>query len=224
MIERNADMSTLTSRYTDEAIASSRKTRRALLRLSRPLDAAHEARRIDRFRGKSKPACIGDVVEELDFHVGRLLDTLKAEGLDDSTYVIFTSDNGPWFLDRHLVAPSDPATKDNRAGSPIPFTQRDERGAHGGSAGPLRGYKTSQWEGGFRVPGIVRAPRPRSRGEGLRRTRHHPRSAPHVRETRRCKGADRSRDRRTRHHSRCCTARRARSRHEDLLLITSATG
>jgi arylsulfatase A-like enzyme len=98
------------------------------------------------------------VVEELDWNVGRLLDTLKGEGLDESTYVIFTSDNGPWYLNRHLDAPNDPNTRGPKGGLKYPLTQRDERGSHGGSAGPLRGAKTSGWEGGFRVPCIVRVP------------------------------------------------------------------
>ena len=159
LVERNADMSTLTSRYTDEAIAFIRKNR------TRPFFVylAHSMPHTklgasERFRGKSAGGLFGDVVEELDWHIGRLLDTLKAEGLDESTYVIFTSDNGPWFLDRHLVAPNDPRTKNAKGGLAYPFTQRDQRGAHGGSPGPFRGAKTSTWEGGFRVPCIVRAP------------------------------------------------------------------
>ena len=68
--------------------------------------------------------------EEVDFNVGRIMDALKENGLDNNTYVIFTSDNGPWWI----------------------------KGEHGGNAEPLRGAKTSSWEGGLRVPYIVRAP------------------------------------------------------------------
>ena len=80
--------------------------------------------------GKSAGGLYGDVIEEIDFNVGRVLDKVAALGLDDNTYIIFTSDNGPWLL----------------------------RGEHGGHAEPLRGAKTSCWEGGLRVPFIVRAP------------------------------------------------------------------
>ena len=79
----------------------------------------------------------------IDLQVGRILDTLKEEGLDDNTYVIYTSDNGPWYLGRS------PHHK-RRIGP--------DAEAHGGSALPLRGAKTSTWEGGLRVPCVMRAP------------------------------------------------------------------
>jgi arylsulfatase len=82
------------------------------------------------FEGRSKRGLYGDTVEELDFHVGRILDALEKLGLAGNTYVLFASDNGPWLL-------------------------RRERG---GSAHPLRSGKVSCWEGGFRVPGIFWAP------------------------------------------------------------------
>lgn len=49
------------------------------------------------FKGKSKAGPYGDVVEGMDYHVGRVLDTLEQLKLDDNTIVIFTSDNGPWY-------------------------------------------------------------------------------------------------------------------------------
>ena len=49
---------------------------------------------------KSKRGLYGDVIEELDYNVGRIIDTLREESLDSNTYV-FTSDNGPWFLEKH---------------------------------------------------------------------------------------------------------------------------
>lgn len=82
------------------------------------------------FKGKSKAGLYGDVIEELDFHTGRLLDAVKALGLDENTYIIFTSDNGPWWI----------------------------RGNHAGNCEPLRSAKTSTYEGGLRVPFIIRAP------------------------------------------------------------------
>jgi arylsulfatase A-like enzyme len=144
VIEEDTDMSLLTRRYTDEAIAFIQRSK------DRPFFVylAHTMPHVelavsDAFRGKSAGGLYGDVVEEIDFNVGRLLDALQAEGLDEHTYVIFTSDNGPWFLGRsagHL----------KRIG-PDAVT-------HGGSSGPLRGAKTSTWEGGLRVPFVIRAP------------------------------------------------------------------
>lgn len=81
----------------------------------------------ERFKGKSAAGLYGDVVEELDWSVGQVLDTLKKQGLAENTLVFFSSDNGPWLIFDH----------------------------HGGSAGMLREGKGSTWEGGMRVPGIA---------------------------------------------------------------------
>jgi arylsulfatase A-like enzyme len=159
VVERNADMSTLTQRYTDEAIAFIRrsKDRPFFVYLAHSMPHTRVAA-TPAFAGKSAAGLYGDAVEELDVHVGRLWEALRAEGLDRSTYIIFTSDNGPWYLDRPLSAPDDARTRGPQGQLKYPFNQRDERGAHFGSAGPLRGAKASSWEGGFRVPCIVRAP------------------------------------------------------------------
>ena len=98
--------------------------------------------RAKKFKGKSKRGLYGDVIEELDYNVGRIIDTLKEESLDSNTYVLFTSDNGPWFLEKHRKRKS----------------LKDAGGWHGGTAAPLRGHKTSAWEGGCRVPCIFWAP------------------------------------------------------------------
>ncbi len=79
------------------------------------------------FAGKSQNGRFGDWVEEVDWSVGQVLDTLRAQGLDKDTIVVFTSDNGPWLV----------------------------KGTDGGSAGPLRGGKGSTWEGGVRVPTLA---------------------------------------------------------------------
>ena len=157
--ENNADMSTLTQRYTDAAIAFVRrsKDRPFFVYLAHSMPHTRVAAS-PAFAGKSAAGLYGDAVEELDAHFGRLWETLRAEGLDESTYIIFTSDNGPWYLDRHLAAPDDARTRGPQGQLKYPFNQRDERGAHYGSAAPLRGAKASSWEGGFRVPCIVRAP------------------------------------------------------------------
>jgi arylsulfatase A-like enzyme len=84
----------------------------------------------DKFKGKSKLGLYGDVIEELDWSVGQILGAIKENGLDDNTWVIFTSDNGPSL----------------------------DWGNWGGSAKPLREGKTTNWEGGTRVPCIMRWP------------------------------------------------------------------
>jgi arylsulfatase A-like enzyme len=79
------------------------------------------------FAGKSANGRYGDWVEEVDWSVGRVLDTLQELELAENTLVLFTSDNGPW-----LIKESD-----------------------GGVATPLRGGKGSTWEGGVRVPTVA---------------------------------------------------------------------
>jgi arylsulfatase A len=127
IVEEAPDQRQLTRRYTDEALAfiAEHKDRPFFLYLPHtfphvPLFASKD------FRGKSPAGIYGDVVEELDANVGRILDYLRQERLDKDTLVVFTSDNGPWLI----------------------FDQ------HGGSAGPLREGKGSTWEGGMRVAGI----------------------------------------------------------------------
>ena len=50
----------------------------------------------EKFRGKTERGLYGDVIEEIDWSVGQILDALRRNGLDENTWVIFTSDNGPW--------------------------------------------------------------------------------------------------------------------------------
>lgn len=83
-----------------------------------------------KFKGKSGAGLFGDVVEEVDWSVGEVMRTLKEQGLDKNTLVIFTSDNGPWL----------------------------NYGSHAGNTGGLREGKGSAWEGGMRVPAIMRWP------------------------------------------------------------------
>jgi len=84
----------------------------------------------DKFKGTTERGLFGDVVAELDWSVGRVLDTLAELDLDDNTLVIFTSDNGPWI----------------------------SYGDHAGSAGPLREAKGTTWDGGVREPCVMRWP------------------------------------------------------------------
>lgn len=84
----------------------------------------------ERFAGKSGAGLYGDVVMELDWSVGRVMEALERGGVADNTLVVFTSDNGPWL----------------------------NFGTHSGSAGPLREGKGTMWEGGYRVPCVMRWP------------------------------------------------------------------
>ena len=131
LVEKAADMNTLTQRYTDAAVAFIRDNRDGPFFVYVPHTMPHtRLGASEAFRGKSKRGLYGDVVEEIDAGVGRLVDTVKDLGLADNTYIIFTSDNGPWAIKKQ----------------------------DGGSAGPLRGAKTSTWEGGLRVPCVMWAP------------------------------------------------------------------
>lgn len=84
----------------------------------------------DKFKGKSKRGLYGDVIMEIDWSTGQILEALKSYEIDDNTLVIFTSDNGPWI----------------------------NYGEHAGSTGILREGKGTAWEGGQREPFIARFP------------------------------------------------------------------
>lgn len=144
VIEKKVDMGQLTRRYTDEAIDYIQRNKQQPFFVYLAHTMPHVKLAVsDEFKGKSAAGIYGDVVEEIDANVGRMLHTLQQEGLDDNTYVVFTSDNGPWYFGRskgHLKRFGKNAI------------------SHGGSASPLRGAKTSTWEGGLRVPCIVWAP------------------------------------------------------------------
>ena len=131
IVERPANQNTITKRYSQETISyiKSHKDEPFFIYLAHnlphiPLFASDEA------RGKSKRGLYGDVVQEIDEGIGQIIATLKSEGLDENTIVVFTSDNGPW----------------------LPFK------TNGGSAGPLRAGKGSTWEGGMREPAIIWGP------------------------------------------------------------------
>ena len=141
LIEKKTNMATLTKRFTDEAIGFMEKNKEKPFFVYIPHTMPHV--RLDAskdFKGNSKRGLYGDVIEEIDFSVGRILDAVRELGLEENTYVLFTSDNGPWlsknknFADGHL--PED----------------------RGGSAGPLRSGKVSTFEGGVRVPTVLWAP------------------------------------------------------------------
>ncbi|WP_145292053.1 sulfatase family protein [Pirellulimonas nuda] len=141
LIEQAAPMATLTRRYTDEAIGFMRRHKDQPFFVYIPHTMPHT--RLDaspRFKGKSQRGLYGDVIEEIDYNVGRILDAIQEMGLAKNTYVIFTSDNGPWLMK-------------NKG-----FADGHRPGDHGGSAGPWRSGKVSTFEGGVRVPCIVWGP------------------------------------------------------------------
>ena len=122
---------TLTQLYTSEAIKFIEESKESPFLLYLAHTMPHTVLGAgSRFKGKSAFGLYGDVIEELDWSVGKIIGKLKELGLERNSVVIFTSDNGPW-----------------RA-----------RGTHGGSAFPLRSGKITTWEGGVRVPCIIWGP------------------------------------------------------------------
>ncbi len=148
-IEPTKDMGSLTRLYTDKGIEflQAHQEEPFFLYLAHTMmhvviDASPE------FRNRTGKGLYADTLEELDAETGRLLATLEELGLKEDTLVLFTSDNGPWSNDharQHAKNQKHVAWTD---GPEIPW----------GSSGPLRGAKGSTWEGGVRVPGILRWP------------------------------------------------------------------
>jgi arylsulfatase A len=99
VVERPADQTTITRRYTDEAIKfiGANRNRPFFLYLAHSMPHMPLFRSKD-FENKSARGLYGDVIEELDANIGRVLDTLRRLKLERDTLVIFTSDNGPWAL------------------------------------------------------------------------------------------------------------------------------
>jgi arylsulfatase len=98
VIEQEANLSTLTQRYTEEAVRFIEESKDAPFFLYIPHTYPHiPLGASQKFRGKSPQGLYGDVVEELDWSVGEVLKTLKRLGLEENTLVMFSSDNGPWF-------------------------------------------------------------------------------------------------------------------------------
>ena len=131
VIEEMPDQSQLTRRYTERAVSFIDRN------ASRPffLYLAHSMPHVplfvgSRFAGRSRQGLYGDVIEEIDASVGEVLKALRRHRIEDDTLVIFTSDNGPWL----------------------------SYGDHAGSAGPFREGKGTSFEGGIRVPCVMRWP------------------------------------------------------------------
>ena len=128
IIERPTDQNTITRRFTEETVQFIREHRDEPFFVYLAHSMVHVPLfRSEAFEGVSRRGLYGDVMEEIDWSVGRVMEVLQEEGIDERTLVFFTSDNGPWLV----------------------------YDLQGGSAGLLRGGKGMTWEGGFREPAIA---------------------------------------------------------------------
>lgn len=125
------DQRKLTTWYTERAASFIDRSKDRPFFLYLPHSMPHVPLFVsDKFAGKTARGTFGDVIAEIDWSVGQVLEALKRNGLEDNTLVIFSSDNGPWL----------------------------SYGDHAGSAGPLREGKGTTFDGGVRVPAIFRLP------------------------------------------------------------------
>jgi arylsulfatase A-like enzyme len=125
------DQSMLTREYTDRAVDFIERHKDGPFFLYLAHTMPHIPLYVsEKFDGRSEKGIYGDVIEEIDWSVGEINSTLKELGIEDKTWVTFTTDNGPWLI----------------------------FGSHGGSAKPLREGKFTTFEGGMRVPCIMKWP------------------------------------------------------------------
>lgn len=143
MVEHPVNQDSLTVRYTEEAVRFIRRQSAN----DQPFffyfayNMPHlPVRTTKEFRGRSPRGLYGDVIETIDWSVGRVLDELERQGVTDNTIVFFASDNGPWI---HM---------------PPRMQQEGNKRWHAGSPGLFRGSKATTYEGGHRVPAIIRWP------------------------------------------------------------------
>ncbi|MET2984603.1 sulfatase family protein [Aureibaculum conchae] len=127
-LELNPDQTKLTKLYTNKAIDFIEKNKENKFFVYLPYAMPHVPLYPGKdFQNKSERGEYGDVIEEIDWSVGKIIQTLEKLKIDKNTVVFFASDNGPWII----------------------------KGLKGGSSGLFRDGKGSTWEGGMRVPGII---------------------------------------------------------------------
>ncbi|MEK6478831.1 sulfatase [Catalinimonas sp. 4WD22] len=130
-IEDLDDQAELTTIYTERAVEFINKNKDQPFLLCVPHSMPHVPLAVsDKFKGKSEQGLYGDVIMEIDWSVGEIMKALEKHGLTENTLVIFTSDNGPWL----------------------------NFGEHAGSTGGLREGKGTSFEGGQRVPCLMKWP------------------------------------------------------------------
>jgi len=130
-VERPANQHTITKRYTEKAIDFINRNADNPFFLYVPHSMPHIPLYAHPDRvGNSDRGLYGDVIEEIDWSVGQIIETLKSQNLEQNSLVVFSSDNGPWLAFK----------------------------THGGSSGPLRAGKGTSFEGGQRVPTIFWGP------------------------------------------------------------------
>ncbi len=131
IVDTLEDQSLLTTEITERSIDFIKRNKNNPFFLYVPHPQPHVPLFVsNKFKGKSLRGLYGDVIMEIDWSTGQILQALKDYEIDDQTLVIFTSDNGPWL----------------------------NYGEHAGSAGALREGKGTAWEGGQREPFIARFP------------------------------------------------------------------
>ena len=131
VIDTLEDQSELTTQLTEKSIDFINRNKDNPFFLFVPHPQPHVPLFVsNKFKGKSERGLYGDVIMEIDWSVGQIVEALKKNGLEDNTMIIFTSDNGPWLA----------------------------YGNHAGSALPLREGKGTAWEGAQREPFVMKYP------------------------------------------------------------------
>jgi len=132
VLDTLTDQSDLTTRITERSVDFINRNKNNPFFLYVPHPQPHVPLYVsDKYKGKSKRGLYGDVIMELDWSVGEIINAVEENGLTDDTIIIFTSDNGPWLA----------------------------YGNHSGSALPLREGKGTGWEGGQREPFLIKYPK-----------------------------------------------------------------